>query len=73
MGVRHWQFSTSEQTIENSSELARSPYFQAWRRAVQAVFDAVEKNAQPARGTLQGLPHRLILLEFPNNLPLDGG
>src|SRR5438477_11266447 len=26
MGVRHWQFSTTEQTIENSSELARSPY-----------------------------------------------
>src|SRR5579864_3170565 len=40
MGVRQWQFSTTEQTIQNSSQLARSPYFQEWRRAVQAVFDA---------------------------------
>src|SRR5438477_8394953 len=43
MGVRQWQFSTTEQTIENSSELARSPYFQDWRRAVQAVFDASDR------------------------------
>ena len=71
MGVRHWQFSTSEQTIENSSELARSPYFQEWRRAVQAVFDAVDKDAQPARGTPESSPHRLVLLEIPKNLPLD--
>src|SRR3954447_9138094 len=31
MGVRYWQFSTHQQTIENSSQLARSPYFQEWR------------------------------------------
>jgi predicted component of type VI protein secretion system len=36
MGVRQWEFSTTEQTILNSSQLARSPYFQDWRRAVQA-------------------------------------
>jgi hypothetical protein len=71
MGVRHWQFSTAEQTIENSSELARSPYFQEWRRAVQAVFNAVEKDAAPARGTPESAPHRLVLLEIPKNLPLD--
>jgi len=33
MGVRHWEFSTKEQTILNSSQLARSPYFQEWRQA----------------------------------------
>lgn len=71
MGVRHWQFSTAEQTIENSSELARSPYFQEWRRAVQAVFDAVDRDAQPARGTPEATPHRLVLLELPENLPVD--
>src|SRR5215469_2103776 len=70
MGVRHWQFSTAEQTIENSSELARSPYFQQWRQAVQAVFDAVEREAKPARGSLDATPHRLILLELPKGLPL---
>ena len=42
MGVRHWDFSTAEQTILNSSQLARSPYFQEWRQAVQAVFDAAD-------------------------------
>ena len=26
MGVRQWQFSTDQQTIQNASELARSPY-----------------------------------------------
>ena len=44
MDVRHWQFSTTEQTIQNSSELARSPYFLEWRRAVQAVFDTVDQQ-----------------------------
>ena len=29
MGVRQWQFSTTEQTIQNSSLLARSPYLPA--------------------------------------------
>ena len=46
MGVRRWQFSTNEQTIQNSSQLARSPYFQEWRLAVQTVFDAADRNAQ---------------------------
>jgi hypothetical protein len=70
MGVRRWQFSTSEQTIENSSELARSPYFQEWRRAVQAVFDAVDRNAG-STGPANSPVRRLVLLEIPRNLPLD--
>ena len=45
MGVRHWRFSTTEQTIQNSSQLAASPYFQEWRQAVQAVFDAADSHA----------------------------
>jgi hypothetical protein len=72
MGVRHWQFSTSEQTIENSSELARSPYFQDWRRAVQAVFDAVDRNAEPASGKPESFPRRLVMLEISKALPVDG-
>jgi len=50
MGVRHWQFSTSEQTIQNSSQLASSPYFQDWRRAVQSVFDAADAYASKLNG-----------------------
>src|SRR5580692_2171453 len=69
MGVRDWQFSTTEQTIENSSELARSPYFQEWRRAVQAVFDAADRSAQQAQKSPEASRHRLVLLELPRVLP----
>ncbi len=70
MGVRGWRFSTTEQSIENSSELARSPYFQEWRRAVQAVFDASDRDARRADGTPESLRHRVVLLELPRAFPL---
>jgi hypothetical protein len=71
MGVRHWQFSTDEQTIQNSSQLARSPYFQEWRRAVQAVFDTSDHTAQ-AKSAAAGKPrNRLVLLDIPATLPLN--
>ncbi len=71
MGVRHWHLSTSEQTIENSSELARSPYFQEWRQAVQAVFATADRHVQEMNGTPAVSRHRLLLLEFPRTLPFD--
>jgi hypothetical protein len=71
MGVRHWRFSTREQTIENSSQLARSPYFQEWRRAVQAVFDAVDRHAFSQNNVMADARHRLVLLDIPRTLPLN--
>ena len=71
MGVRQWQFSTTEQTIQNSSQLARSPYFQEWRRAVQAVFDAADRNARGSNGNAENPTHRLVLLDIPRSLPLN--
>jgi len=71
MGVRSWQFSTSEQTIQNSSQLARSPYFQEWRRAVQAVFDTADRHAAESAGNADKAVKRLVLLDIPHNLPLD--
>jgi hypothetical protein len=71
MGVRQWQFSTTEQTIQNSSQLARSPYFQEWRRAVQAVFDAADRNARESHGNRENPPHRLVLLDIPRSLSLN--
>jgi hypothetical protein len=70
MGVRGWQFSTEEQTILNASLLARSRYYQDWRKAVQKVFDTAEQHGQSetdadARG------NRLILMIMPQVLPLD--
>ena len=73
MGVRTWQFSTSEQTILNSSELARSPYFQQWRQAVQAVFDAADKHASNSGGAAVKAANRLVLTGIPQALSLDPG
>ena len=71
MGVRQWQFSIAEQTIQNSSQLARSPYFQEWRRAVQAVFDTADRNAQQMSGRSAGPQNRLLLLVIPQSLPVS--
>src|SRR5208283_3540772 len=70
MGVRSWQFSTDEQTILNASLLARSPDYQEWRRAVQKVFDAAERNAEKEK-TGDEHRNRLILLVLPQRLPLE--
>jgi hypothetical protein len=71
MGVKNWRFSTSEQTIQNSSRLARSPYFQEWRRAVQAVFDTADRHAAGSEGITDTTVKRLVLLDLPHNLPLN--
>ncbi|MFY9852460.1 MAG: hypothetical protein WAK26_01125, partial [Terracidiphilus sp.] len=71
MGVRKWEFSTNEQTIQNSSLLARSPYFQDWRRAVQAVYDAADSYALKTSGTAVKPGNRLVLLDIPLPLPAD--
>ncbi len=70
MGVRTWQFTTSEQTILNASLLARSPYYQDWRKAVQRVFDAAEQHSATENSAASDA-HRLILLVLPQALPLD--
>ena len=69
MGVRKWQFSTQEQTIQNSSQLAASPYFQEWRRAVQAVFDAADEHAVKTNPPAPA--NRLVLLNIPRALPVE--
>ena len=71
MGVRAWQFSTNEQTILNASLLARSPYYQAWRKAVQKVFDAAE-SAAPGEKDTDASGNRLVLLVMPQVLPVEG-
>lgn len=70
MEVRKWRFSTTEQTIENASLLARSPYYQEWRSAVQAVFDAADRHAQ-ATGSQAATGNRLVLLDIPRPLAID--
>ena len=71
MGVSHWQFSTNEQTIQNSSLLASSSYFQEWRQAVQVVFDAADAHALKSSGAAVQSERKLVLLDMPLDLPLD--
>jgi hypothetical protein len=71
MEVRKWNFSTTEQTIENASLLARSSYYQEWRKAVQAVFDAADHYAQTL-GSAHAAGNRLVLLDIPRPLELSG-
>ena len=70
MEVRKWKFSTTEQTIENASLLARSSFYQQWRGAVQAVFDASDRYAQ-AKSSTREAGNRLVLLELPRPLAID--
>ena len=70
MEVRKWNFSTTEQTIENASLLARSSYYQEWRKAVQTVFDAADQFAQTS-GNAQAAGNRLVVLEIPRPLEMS--
>ena len=69
MGVGSWDFSESEDTIENASLLARSPYYAEWRAQVQEFYVAV--SATPASEEQQTKAARLILTILPASLPTD--
>ena len=69
MGVKGWDFSESEDTIENASLLARSPYYAEWRARVEEFYEAV--SAAPASEAQQTKAARLILTILPANLPND--
>ena len=73
MGVDRWDFSVREQTLEDASLLARSPYFQEWRHAVANVFNQIERGMEEEdrikhRGAK---PRKLILMVYPDCLPFD--
>jgi hypothetical protein len=70
MGVSHWNFSETSDTIENASQLGRSAYYAEWRREVQRGFDAVNTAARDST-PIQTAFTRLILLFLPGNLPVD--
>ena len=72
MGVNQWDFSVREQTLEDASLLARSPYYLEWRREVEGVFGQIERGIQESkRQHSGGLPNRLILMIYPPCLPLE--
>ena len=69
MGVKDWDFSESEDTIENASLLARSPFYAEWRARVQEFYEAV--SVAPASEAQQTNAARLILTILPASLPTD--
>lgn len=68
MGVERWTFSRQGETLENTSLLAHSPFYQEWRQAVQSVFDEVSK--QTADKNANTNQRRLILIVLPRSLPV---
>ena len=71
MGVRNWHFNTNEQTIQNSSLLAASPYFQEWRLEVQAVYNAADQSVLKSGTAAVQSERKLVLLDIPMVLPVD--
>jgi hypothetical protein len=70
MGVKNWNFSQANDTIENASLLARSEYYGEWRREVQKIFEAVNaasRDSTPSHADRT----RLILVVLPRSLPVD--
>src|ERR1035437_795321 len=48
MGVAHWNFSRTVNSMENSAQLARSEYYAEWRLAVNDLFAKIDARARPS-------------------------
>jgi hypothetical protein len=70
MGVQHWYFTESSETIKNASQLASSEYYAAWRQEVDRVFEAINAAARDS-APVRAASTRLIVLFLPSNLPVD--
>ncbi len=71
MNVERWTFSQQGETLENTSLLAHSPYYQEWRQAVQGVFDEASKQTHLSSDQIADLNRRrLIVIVFPRSLPV---
>ncbi len=70
MGVKNWNFSEANDTIENASQLARSEYYGEWRREVQRVFETINAASRDSTSS-HAERTRLILIVLPRSLPVD--
>lgn len=70
MGVAHWRFSETSNTMENSGQLARSPYYAEWRQAVQELVKTVNAKARQSAAT-EPERGRAIVLVLPASLPVE--
>lgn len=70
MDLEHLGFTSANETMENSSLLARSEYYSEWRAQVQRIYGAIEAEADKAKLELK-LKARSIVLILPASLPVD--
>lgn len=71
MNVERWTFSLQGETLENTSLLAHSPFYQEWRQAVQGVFDEVSRQTHSTSDQIANMKRRqLILIILPRFLPV---
>lgn len=68
MGVAHWNFSTTRNTMENSGQLARSEYYGEWRLAVDQFMSGID--ARSASIAHEPTRHTLVVIVLPDNLPV---
>jgi hypothetical protein len=72
MQVSTWNtYSTLDQTLENASLLARSPYYLEWRKEVEKVFARIEQDTQASIPSAGPSAQQLTLLIFPAFLPMS--
>jgi len=70
MDVSRWDFSVREQTLEDASLLARSPYYLEWRREVKKAFAEIDRGVEEDKKKHVARSHnRLILMIYPACLP----
>ncbi|MBZ5546095.1 MAG: hypothetical protein LAO07_20920 [Acidobacteriia bacterium] len=69
MGLPHAHFPTQASSMEASSWLARSPYYQAWRSEVQNVFAQIERGCEVQNEGEKPI-YRAIILILGAKLPL---
>ena len=69
MDLARLGFSEDDDTMQNASLLARSPYYAQWRKEVQHVFAVIEDAAHSA-DTRTRDKERLIFIVLPDTLPI---
>jgi hypothetical protein len=67
MGMQHWDFSQSSDTMENASLLARSEFYGEWREQVRRIYAAVDSAAGAPTPQLHAMS-RLAVVILPASL-----
>jgi len=70
MGVQGWNFSQTNDTMENASLLARSADYPEWRNQVQRFYSTIQNSAH-STAPAQAQQSRIVVAILPKCLPFD--